>query len=73
MIFGSYKSEWSDSLARCLARIACEKPVGPIQGKYYACGKHFAGGIPCPPCSARQYVEHYPSDAGDPPEATVPA
>ncbi len=78
MIFGSRKSEWSDRLARALARADCEKPVEVTHGEFVNCGEHplkfqvpapadlealmQAASAICPPCSARKYVQRFPED-----------
>lgn len=63
MIFGSFKSEWSDRLARALAKMDCEKPVTPSHGEYVTCGDHPLTDVLCDTCSARQYVARYPESA----------
>lgn len=76
MIFGSRKSEWSDRLARVLARAHCEKPLEVTHGEFVNCGDHplrfhvpasidleeliRAASELCDPCAARKYVERFP-------------
>ena len=62
MIFGSYKSEWSDRLARALANTSCQKPVEVSHGEFVNCGEHLLTDDICAPCSARKYVARYPDD-----------
>lgn len=63
MIFGSYKSEWSDRLARALAKMDCEKPIEHTHGEVIDCGAHPLTDVPCDTCSAREYVARYPESA----------
>lgn len=69
MVFGSWKSEWSDRLARALALVPCERHIAYSDGEVTGCGFPGREDPPCPPCSARQYVARYPGGAGDGPEA----
>lgn len=64
MIFGSYKSEWSDELARAFAQVPCENPIKPSQFESINCGDHllYRASL-CPPCSARKYVARYPEES----------
>ena len=63
MIFGSYKSEWSDRLARALALVDCERPIEVSHGEWVNCGDHPLQDVVCEPCSARRYAAKYPADA----------
>lgn len=64
MIFGSFKSEWSDRLARALANKPCEKPYQPIRHVYVDCGERpLPDELCCAPCSARRYVTRYPEES----------